>query len=368
VTHRRVRGRRIGGILAASLFILSTIPGLVAAANNRNVYFGSPAPDGTGGNTLGTPIVYGTLGGETKVTEGGRTAVKVLIKNNDNQTLNHVKFAAGTNADAKPDNATNTTPSGTSLPQDADGNPLATIATVFSDSSATTCTPTTLPASGVDCELGQLVTGASVTLTVIINVPAAKGNYSYWVTGSWNEGWSTTGTNADYNFATGTLKVLESNCGNGQSSYFLPTEPVALTDGGSTDQCATQDAAIQSGLALGNKGGLAQVAIDSANITCPAIYKCFGKPVSVSILGGNSVPGGVQWTVTWFGIKTLKGVLHVSDSGTTFTPIYLTKAYKCTDTLLRDCWKTVTTSVGNAKPAFVTVVFVTDSNGKGIGF
>jgi len=359
VTGSRVRGRRIGGILAASLFILSTMPGMVAAANNRNVYFGSPAPDGTGGNTIGTPITYGTLGGETKVTAGGRTAVKVLIENKDNQTLNHVKFAGGTNADAKPDNATNQTPSGTSLPA------TASIAAVFSDSTLTTCSA--LPASGVDCDLGQLAAGSSITLTVVITAPAAKGNYAYWLTGSWNEGWSVTGTNADYNFATGTLHVLEQNCGNGQSSYFLPTEFVSLNDG-STDLCSNQDASIASGAALVANGGVGSVAIDSATITCPTIYKCFGKPVSVSILNGNSVPGGVQWTVTWYGTKTIKGVLHVSDDGTTFTPIYLTRAYKCSDTLLRDCWNSVTTSSGNAKPMFVTVVFVTDSNGKGIGF
>jgi len=176
VSRSRLNGRRIGGVLAASLFILSTMPGMVAAANNRNVYFGSPSPDGTGGNTIGTPITYGTLGGETKVTAGGRTAVTVLIQNNDNQTLNHVKFSGGTNADAKPDNATNTTPDGTSLPSGA------SIAAVFSTSSLTTCTA--LPASGVDCELGQLAPGASVTLTVVIKVPAAAANYSYWLTGS----------------------------------------------------------------------------------------------------------------------------------------------------------------------------------------
>src|SRR6185312_14111437 len=135
-----------------------------------------------------------------------------LIQNKDNQTLNHVKFAGGTNADAKPDNATNQTPSGTSLPAGA------SIAAVFSTSNLTTCSA--LPASGVDCELGQLAAGASITLTVVISAPAT-GNYGYWLTGSWNEGWSLTGTNADYNFATGTLHVLESNCGNGQSSYFL---------------------------------------------------------------------------------------------------------------------------------------------------
>ena len=43
MTRSRVRGRRLGGILAASLFILSAMPGLVTADNNsRTLWIGAP--------------------------------------------------------------------------------------------------------------------------------------------------------------------------------------------------------------------------------------------------------------------------------------------------------------------------------------
>jgi hypothetical protein len=123
-------------------------------------------------------------------------------------------------------------------------------------------------------------------------------------------------------------------------------------------------------LALGGNGGFAHVAIDSDSVACPAGFKCIGKTVSVSILKGAPVNGRVIWTVTWFGIKSMKGVLHLADDYATtgsFTPIYLTKAYMCTDARPTDCWNEVTPSAAKA-PASIKVVFVTDSNGKGYGF
>jgi hypothetical protein len=365
VNRSRIRGRRIGGILAASLFILSTMPGLVAAANNRIVYFGSP--DGSGGSydNQGN-LVFGALT-NTAATEGKKWATVLLVRNDNpgGSTLNHVKIAGGANADAlRPAlNPLFRSPSGTSLPSGA------SFAKVIVLEGTATCDPDA--GAGIACDVGTLVAGAFVKFLVVVTAPATANTYDWWLTASWNEGWSSTGTNADYNFATGTVDVKESNCDNGQSSYFLGTDSINLTDGGSTGVCTTQDAAITSGATLNSNpdfanGGFAHVVIDSATITCPAIYKCFGKPVSVSILDGNPVPGGVQWTVTWYGTKTIKGVLHVSDgTDPTFTPIYLTKAYKCSATRERDCWISVTPS---SKPASVTVVFVTDSNGKGIGF
>jgi hypothetical protein len=360
VNRSRFRGRRIGGILAASLFILSTMPGLATAANARVVYFGSP--DGTGGKYDDSGnLVFGTLT-NTTVTEGKKWATVLLVRNDGGQTLNHVKIAGGSNADAlRPFfNPLFRAPSGTSLPSGA------SFATVTVLAGSATCDPSS--GAGIACDVGTLAANGFVKFLVVVNAPA-KGTVNWWLTGSWNEGWSSTGTNADYNFATGTVDVKESNCDNGQSSYFLGTDSVNLTDGGSTGVCTTQDAAITSGATLNSNpdfanGGFAQVVIDTADYACPAIYKCFGKPVSVSILGGNPVPGGVQWTVTWYGTKTIKGVLHVSDDGT-LTPIYLTKAYKCSATLLVDCWISVTPT---AKPASVQVVFVTATNGKGIGF
>lgn len=337
----------------------------VLAANNRSVYFGTPASDGGsgGGYTAGGQLIFGTLAGETKVTAGGRTAVTVLIENTGGQTLNHVKLAGGTTADAKPDNALFPPPSGTSLPAGA------SIAAVAPSRASTTCNPAS--GSGFECAVGQLAGGASVTFTVVINVPAATGAYPYWLTASWNEGWSSTGTNADYNFATGTLTVDEASCDNGQASWFLGTENVNLGDG-STTPCGNQDAKIKSGAVLGGIGGHAALSIDgSFAVSCPAGYKCFGKTIQATVIDGDDVPGGVEWTATWYGTKTVKGVLHFADdyaTSGTFTAIPLTKQFQCSSKLTTDCWKSVKTSKGNVSPSWVEVVFLTESNGKGGGF
>ena len=49
-----------------------------------------------------------------------------------------------------------------------------------------------------------------------------------------------------------------------------------------------------------------------------------------------------------------------------FTAIPFTNANKCSATKLTDCWKSPLTTTN--KPASVTAVFVTGSNGKGGGF
>ena len=367
----RVRSRRLGAILATTFLTIALIPGLTTAANSRIVYFGSTGGDYGGGFTSTGDLKFGTLTTSppnTPVTAGMKWATEVLLRNDSGSTLNHVKIAGGATTNDLPFNGLFSRPDGDSLPT-ADSS----FAKVIVLEGTATCDPDAGP--GIACDVGTLAGGAFVKFLVVVTAPATANTYDWWLTASWNEGWSSTGTNADYNFATGRVDVKASNCDNGQSSYFLGTDSVNLTDGGSTGVCTTQDAAITSGATLNTNpdftnGGFAKVVIDSADITCPAAYKCFGKPVSVSILNGNPVPGGVQWTVTWYGTKTIKGVLHVSDDPTpTFTPIYLTKAYKCNPpTKTTDCWNEIKTSAGNEKPVWVKVTFVTASNGKGIGF
>jgi hypothetical protein len=354
---------RIGRIATASsvvaLLASMMLVGGVGAANTRGVSFGSPGEFGGGYDSTGN-LEFGVLK-NTRVTAGGKTAVVARLENKSGSTLNKVKIAGGTIADGKPYNPLFNKPTTTSLPAGA------TYAAVIPLLGTATCDPN--GSASFQCDFGNLAANGAVELLVVINAPSTEGAHPYWFTGSWNEGWSSTGANADYNFAVDNLDVLAASCDNGSASWFLGNQNVELGDGGAT--CQSQKAEIKSGNALGGNGGFAQVAIDSTDIACPAGFKCFGKPVSVSILGGLSVPGGVEWTVTWFGTKTIKGVIHTADDYATsgnFTPIYLTKAYKCSDSRLTDCWKSVTTSVGNAKPAFVTVVFVTDSNGKGLGF
>jgi hypothetical protein len=369
IRHRIGRLATISTAVAVLASVL--LAGGALAANGRNVYFGSPSPGTGGGYNADGSLIFGTLV-NTRVTANNRTAVLLTLRNDDNQTLNHVKIAGGDAADGKPYNPAFPKPtSGDSLPSALTFSAV----TILSGPAGATCDTNT--SVSFECDLGSLAADAGAQLLIVIKAPNVTANtsYPYWFTGSWNEGWSSTGNNADYNFATGSILVEASTCAGGTASWFLGNEQVELGDGG--DTCFNQDAAIKSGrnggVALGGNGGFATVAVDDTfEATCPAGYKCFGNTISVSVLGGDPVPGGVEWKGTWFGTKTIKGVIHFGDDyatdATDFTAIAFTKANKCTTTKLTDCWVSLTTSVGNTKPQFVTATWVTDSNGKGGGF
>ena len=351
--------RGLAGATTLALLATAMLSAPAMAANGRNVYFGSP--DGSGGSyDAGGNLIFGTLT-NTRVTASGKTAVFLVIRNDDGQQLNHVKVAGGAAADGKPYNPAFNKPAGTSLPA---GASFAAV-TVLSGPASLSC-PTNTSAS-FDCVVGGLAPGASASFLIVINAPATQGANPYWFTGSWNEGWSSNGANADYNFAVDNLNVEANSCAGGTASWFLGNEAVDLGDGGAT--CFNQDAKVKSGAALGGNGGFATVAVDNAfAATCPAGFRCFGNTVSVSVISGAPVPGGVEWTATWFGTKTIKGVIHFADDYATsgnFTPIAFTKQDKCSATKTFDCWKSVTPT---AKPASVTAVWVTDTNGKGGGF
>jgi hypothetical protein len=352
--------RGLAGATTLALLATAMLSAPAMAANGRNVYFGSP--DGSGGGYAGNgDLVFGTLT-NTRVTAGNRSAVVLLIRNDDNQTLNHVKVAGGAAADGKPYNPGFAKPAGTSLPS---GASFATV-TVLSGPAGITCNPNT--SASFECNIGTLAANASASFQIVINAPATNGAHPYWFTGSWNEGWSSTGNNADYNFAVDNLDVEATSCGAGTATWVLGTETVNLGDGGGT--CFNQNAAIKSGAPIGGIGGFASVAVDSTfAATCPAGFRCFGNTVSVNITNGLPVAGGVEWSITWFGTKSMKGVIHFGDDYATdptdFTVITFNKQSKCSAAKLTDCWKTLTTT---NKPASVTAVYVTAGNGKGGGW
>jgi hypothetical protein len=356
--------RGLAGATTLALLATAMLSAPALAANGRNVYFGSP--DGSGGGyDAGGNLNFGTLT-NTRVTANGKTAVFLVIRNDDGQQLNHVKVAGGAAADGKPYNSGFNKPEGTSLPA---GASFAAV-TVLSGPASISC-PTNTSAS-FDCVVGGLAPRASASFLIVINTPATNAAHPYWFTGSWNEGWSSTGANADYNFAVDDLDVQAANCDNGTASWFLAGEPVNLTDGDSANACVDTSASVRSGMAL-STGGYAQVVFDTVNPTCPTGFKCFGRTVDVQILNGVSVPGGVIWTMQFVGTKTLGGIIHYKDNynpsdSTTYDVIPLTKKFKCSATLTRNCWNKVTPSGGGTKPVFVIVEFVTDGNGKGGGW
>jgi hypothetical protein len=361
----RKRLRRLATVLTlAGMCSMLLATGAAQAASTRVVCLGSPAPGGVCSSidTSTGAIIPGTLT-NTPVNPSGRTATTVIVRNDGGQTLNHVKIAGGDAADGKTYNPLFPKPSGDSLPSNL------TFEAVIPLSNGVTCDPNT--ADTFECSIGTLNARKSVSFLVIINAPADLGSTGWWLTTSWNEGWSNTGTNADYTFALGNVVVGEATCANGTANYFLGTENVGLGDGSDTN-CHGLNASVGSGRQLGGNGGFASLLIDTDANTpaCPSTYTCFGNTVSVNVIGGDPVPGGVQWTITWFGIKSLGGVIHYLDSYGTdgkFVPIALTKKNQCSTSKPNDCWVSVLTSKGNTDP-FITVTFITATNGKGGGF
>ena len=302
-------------------------------------------------------ITPGTMT-STPVNPGGKTATMVIVRNDDSQTLNHVTIAGGDAADNKPYNQLFLPPS----PHSMNG---LTFAAVISQSTAITCDPNT--STSFECEIGTLLPTQSASFLVVINAPPDTVSHPWWVTADWNEGWSTNGTNADYTFATGAVKATNANCADGAANYFLSGDKVNVGNGGAN--CGNQNANVQSRDPLTGNGGFATLKVDgSFAVTCPSGIRCLGNTMSASVLGGQSVPGGVQWTITIFGTKTIKGILHFADDYNTnpthYVNITLVKANQCSDTKPRDCWSSIETSPSGAKPSWIKVVIVTDSNGK----
>ena len=379
---------RLGAALAIAALLLSTFGlGASLAANTRMVSFGSPGQGG-GGIDAGTgALVPGVLefSPVTAGSEPGRTAVDVIITNVGGQTLNHVKFAGGTVADGLPYNpnfvvegTTAPKPPGPSFPADVELNQ------VFPQAGCDLTIVTGEGEDGLLCDVGTLAAGASAPYTIVFTPPhAAPASRHIWLTVSWNEGWSATGNNADYAFAEGDIAVTKASCTNPASGYFLENDNIDLAaNGGGT--CQGQQASIASGDPLEGIRGRASVLIlnDGTEFLadCPSELKnkCFGVTVQAFVLEGAPVDGGVEWTVRWYGIKSLSGVVHFGDNygpapdmdPTDYSLIQFSKSNKCvTDTEPDlDCWITKSSSPGGEKPVWFQATFVTPDNGRTGGY
>jgi hypothetical protein len=362
--------RGLAGASTLALLATAMLSAPAMGANAREVYFGSPeSSGGTGGSYQNGDLVFGTLT-NTTVTTSGRSKIDLVLRNDDGQTLNHIRMAGGDETTGLAFNPAFLKPSGTSL-----GNTSIAFFQMTAGPAGASCS---WDNAGFLCDIGTLAPDAFAAFTIVLNAPATA-SAPHWFTASWNEGWSSTGTNADYNFAVGDLEVVTANCTNGTASWFLDGEPVNLTDGDPStnpaNACGNTSASVRSGAVLVGTSGYAQAVFDPTTASCPtAITRCFGRTVDVQILNGASVPGGVIWTMQFVGTKVLGGIIHYKanynpNDASTYDVIPLTKKFKCnTTTLTRNCWNSITPSGGGVKPVSVTVEFVTDSNGKGGGF
>jgi hypothetical protein len=342
--------------LATGLIATAMLAGGVSGADTRVLWIGAPDLTVDTDPDVAGPDNNGKLFPTTvTVPESGKgpyaTKFEVQILNGGGQNLSNIVVTI--NADVQGSAALTLNTAGI---YDPDGGTDADNCTTSGDT--VTCTYPGLPA------------GTHRTVAVVVNVTSAyvittpKPLFSANVTTN-NENGSNT---QSFNATSGSFGVSAAGC-SGTASWFLGTQKVNLEDGGTS--CSGQDAVVTSGrngdVALGGNGGFATVQIggDQTGL-CPAGYRCYGKTVDVSILGGNPVPGGVQWTITWNGIKTIKGVIHYGDSYPTnpndYTVITFNKQGQCSTTKLTDCW--VSPLVTTSKPASITATIVTAANGK----
>lgn len=349
---QRPLSRSLVALASLSLLVLSLGPVSALGANTRDIFFGSPGA--ANGVLTFSPV-----------TVGGNSVVKLRISNGGNQPVNFVKWAAGLYADGLAYNPSYPAPAPPSL----GGSTIALLA----PSAGCAPVPTAnTPTNTLLCDIGTLVPGPSgLTYTVVLTPPATAGTYHVWFTASWNEGWSTSGSNADYQFAQGDIVVETADCDTPAASYFLPGQAVSLNVGDGTN---CQSASLSS-QALGGIGGFGSLGIDNGFLAgCPAGYSCFGDTVSAAVGGGVAVPGGVRWDLTWYLIKSLKGVIHFHDDydATTnpnaYDAIPFSKKYLCSAQLTTNCWEYTESSKGNADPLWFRAIFITPNNGKAGGF
>jgi hypothetical protein len=94
----RIRGRS-GAILAASLLVLTTVPGLASAANTRSLFLGSPDAQTNDKVLLPTTV---SVPGDAPAPINS-TLVVVQLKSIDNQTIAHAVMKINWNAQSRTD-------------------------------------------------------------------------------------------------------------------------------------------------------------------------------------------------------------------------------------------------------------------------
>jgi len=376
------------GITFLSLLSLTVLSGTVLAGNtSKAVYFGSgPFPAPSFGYDDNYSLSF------TPVNGGGVTSTFVTVQNKASGTLNHVILQGGTqapdpraNANFIPDGTNGSAPICTAPPAAITCIPSLPNGLSYVAAYAPSGHPCTiydaagLPAPtgpGISCDVGQLVTNASLTFRFAIQVPAFvpptnPNVYQTWLTVSGNEGTSNQGSNQDAFFALGDINVGPNTpCSDANfftagsfTGFGAPTcdQPSTLTGGSFAN------------------GAFAQVKVYNDNL-CLSGYKCFGKRVDATVEFGVPVTGGLQWTVMWQKSSlngTPKGFIHFLDAylaGTDLTAYEIIN-FKSTAQCPATITSTTTLPCLNGKPGFVTVdgisyfraVFTTGANGAGRG-
>lgn len=147
MTRSRVRGRRIGGILAAAVLTLALVPGLATAANTRDLLIGSPVLTAdTAGVLTPTPVSL-PLGANVH-----SSYLEVEILSTDNQNLAHTVLTV-----------TVPRPAGLTIEDPFDPGPSTTDADACTRSDGVSSTVFT-------CDYGSLEAFGERTIAIVLNI------------------------------------------------------------------------------------------------------------------------------------------------------------------------------------------------------
>lgn len=372
---RRYPTRLLGASLSAVLVALTMLAAPAFAGNTREIYIGDPG--GAITYTASGAEAYGTLS-YSQTSPGGLTFVDIEIRNDGGQTVNHASLLGGYAADTAPVNTTDPAFAPPSYQSLADG-----LTFVVTYPGAPTCVigpdGDGVADRSLDCELGTLTAYSSQTFRVVIRTSGTtEQTFPTWFGVYLNEG-NATGSNQDNFYATGNVVTTIPTCStdpskNKDANYFLATDLVTLASSSCDSTGPLQNAAISSGSAVGGNGTYGEVSLTSLDSQCADIgFTCYGSAVEAHVLDGGPVPGLLQWTVRWYGVKSLSGVIHFFDTyiagdpvhGNDYTVITFKKQDQCSATKVFDCWTMTSFSKGNdpTGPWFEATV-ITPNNGR----
>ena len=207
--------RILAASTATTLVALTLLVAPVSAGNTRDIYFGSPGSDGSSDGA----VTY------TPTHPGGYTITNILVQNNGSQTLNHANLYGGYAADRAVENPL------FPKPQDGSGNTLPslpiglTYAQVFAPSGVICAIGpdgSNVDNRSLSCDIGQLVSGASVAIGVVVHTTGATD--TTWTTwyGLYLSETNSTGSNQDNFYAKGTVSTASVLHRNEPGRQLLP--------------------------------------------------------------------------------------------------------------------------------------------------
>ena len=305
MSSARPRSWRWVAVVAVAMVIagLAGPAGSARAANTRLVYFGAPSevcpgtfPNGCGGgiDSSGNPtdgtLVFSPALVSTSPTVSHFTAYRLAIANVGGSTLSHVVVLGGSLAGVTA-NPLFPPPPTPSLPAGFSYQAVGTVS-----GPAPSCA---VAATQFRCDFGNLAAnGPQTVLTVVLATPASITSdplaVQPWNELQLNEGSSTSGSNVDSFFATGTtdatfgLRVTAATQDSVQS-YTLPSGLTLTTNDGfaTTATNPTTTRVVVPGTANGDDATILEQDIPTTTVGCASNLPkltCFLQQSSVGVL------------------------------------------------------------------------------------